>query len=102
MARPSWWDYKDGALDQKGEENKATHSKRASLNSFTDGLLQKLENLGATVELADVGKQTLPDGKEIPLPEVILASLGNVSWWFFLLIFSIISLNSGSINRIPR
>lgn len=49
------------------------------MNSLTDGLLQKLENLGATVELADVGKQTLPDGKEIPLPEVILASLGNVS-----------------------
>lgn len=40
---------------------------------------RRLEKLGATVELADVGEQTLPDGKKIPLPNVILGQLGNVS-----------------------
>lgn len=39
----------------------------------------RLKALGATVELADVGTQTLPDGKKLPLPKVILAQLGNVS-----------------------
>ncbi|EZA56255.1 hypothetical protein DMN91_009981 [Ooceraea biroi] len=37
----------------------------------------KLKNLGATTELADVGKQTLPDGSQIPLPPVLLGSLGS-------------------------
>lgn len=40
---------------------------------------QKLEALGATVELADVGEQTLPDGTKLALPKVILGTLGNVS-----------------------
>lgn len=37
----------------------------------------KLKNLGATTELVDVGKQTLPDGSEIPLPPVLLGDLGS-------------------------
>lgn len=37
----------------------------------------KLKNLGATTELADVGKQALPDGSEIPLPPVLLGNLGS-------------------------
>lgn len=38
----------------------------------------KLKNLGATTELADIGKQTISDwGKEIPLPPVLLGSLGS-------------------------
>ncbi|XP_076758935.1 cytosolic non-specific dipeptidase 2 [Xylocopa sonorina] len=36
----------------------------------------KLKNLGVTTELADVGKQTLSDGKQIPLPPVLLGTLG--------------------------
>ncbi|CAL7935327.1 unnamed protein product [Xylocopa violacea] len=36
----------------------------------------RLKNLGVTTELADVGKQTLPDGKQIPLPPVLLGTLG--------------------------
>ncbi|XP_055688198.1 cytosolic non-specific dipeptidase [Lutzomyia longipalpis] len=52
--------------DHRGEITKMVHWTK-----------KKLEDLGATVELADVGKQTLPDGSQIPLPEVILASLGN-------------------------
>lgn len=37
----------------------------------------RLKNLGATTELADVGKQTLPDGNVIPLPPVLLGTLGS-------------------------
>lgn len=36
-----------------------------------------IKKLGGSVELADVGKQPLPDGTEIPLPPVILGQLGN-------------------------
>lgn len=39
----------------------------------------RLKALGATVELADVGKQTFPDGRVLDLPKVILGTLGNVS-----------------------
>lgn len=39
----------------------------------------KLKNLGVTTELADVGKQTLPDGSVIPLPPVLLGTLGSDS-----------------------
>lgn len=39
----------------------------------------KLEGLGAKCELRDVGSQTLPDGRVIPLPNVIFGELGNVS-----------------------
>ena len=38
---------------------------------------QMLEDLGTTTELVDVGKQTLPDGQEIPLPPVLLGQLGT-------------------------
>ncbi|CAD6998675.1 unnamed protein product [Ceratitis capitata] len=37
----------------------------------------KLIGLGADVELADIGSQRLPNGKEIPLPNVILGTLGK-------------------------
>ena len=30
-----------------------------------------------TLELVDIGEQELPDGETIPLPNVILGSLGN-------------------------
>lgn len=40
---------------------------------------EKLKALGASIELADVGTQTLPDGRVLPLPKVILAKLGKVS-----------------------
>lgn len=40
---------------------------------------EKLKKLGASVELAELGNQTLPGGRVIPLPEVVLGTLGNVS-----------------------
>lgn len=55
--------------ESRGEITKMVHWTKA-----------KLEKLGAECELVDVGKQTLPDGRVIPLPEVILGKLGNVSW----------------------
>lgn len=40
---------------------------------FADLLLKE----GVDVEMADPGNQTFPDGREIPLPPVILGSIGN-------------------------
>ncbi|XP_012144033.1 cytosolic non-specific dipeptidase 2 [Megachile rotundata] len=37
----------------------------------------RLKNLGATTELADAGMQTLPDGTQIPLPPILLGTLGS-------------------------
>ncbi|XP_015181069.1 PREDICTED: cytosolic non-specific dipeptidase [Polistes dominula] len=37
----------------------------------------KLKELGATTELANVGTQKLPDDSEIPLPPVLLGTLGS-------------------------
>lgn len=37
----------------------------------------RLKDLGVTTELADIGKQTLLDGSEIPLPPVLLGTLGS-------------------------
>lgn len=38
----------------------------------------KLKALGAEIELADIGQQTLVNGNRIPLPNVILGDLGKV------------------------
>lgn len=37
----------------------------------------KLKSLEATTELVDIGKQPLPNGSEIPLPPVLLGTLGS-------------------------
>ncbi|XP_054275860.1 cytosolic non-specific dipeptidase [Macrosteles quadrilineatus] len=37
----------------------------------------RLKSLGASVELCDVGDQIMHDGQKVPLPPVILGSLGN-------------------------
>ncbi|XP_008480618.1 cytosolic non-specific dipeptidase [Diaphorina citri] len=37
----------------------------------------KLKQLGATVEICDIGNQTLPNGESIKYPPVILGNLGN-------------------------
>lgn len=52
---------------------------RADIDVMVEWTAKRLEALGATYELADIGKQTLPGGKVIPLPKVLLAQLGNVS-----------------------
>ncbi|XP_054013324.1 cytosolic non-specific dipeptidase [Hylaeus anthracinus] len=39
----------------------------------------RLKDLGATTELVELGKQTLPDKSEIPLPPALLGTLGSDS-----------------------
>ncbi len=36
----------------------------------------KLTELGANVDLVDIGLQTLPDGSQIPLPPLVFGNLG--------------------------
>lgn len=44
-----------------------------------DWTQKKLEEIGTTVEQIDIGSQTLPDGRKLKLPNVIMGVLGNVS-----------------------
>ena len=48
----------------------------AAAHSFSF-IAQEIEKLGGTCELAPLGDQTLPDGKKLPLPPILLGSLGN-------------------------
>ncbi|XP_015923394.1 cytosolic non-specific dipeptidase [Parasteatoda tepidariorum] len=50
---------------------------RPEINKMLQWAAKKLEEEGATVTLVDIGKQTLPDGKIIPLPPILLGTLGN-------------------------
>lgn len=52
---------------------------RSDITTMVNWTAEKLKALGASIELADVGTQTLPDGKVLPLPKVILGKLGKVS-----------------------
>lgn len=52
---------------------------RTDITTMVDWTVDKLKALGTTVELADVGVQTMPDGSQLSLPKVILGILGNVS-----------------------
>lgn len=38
---------------------------------------QGFEKLGAKTELADIGEQVLPDGSKLPLPPILMGTLGN-------------------------
>lgn len=55
---------------------------RPDVQRMVDWTVAKLKALGTQVELADLGTQTLPDGRTIPLPKAILGSLGNVGIHF--------------------
>lgn len=50
---------------------------RPDVQKMIDWTAAKLTALGAQVELAELGSQTLPDGTTLPLPKAILANLGN-------------------------
>lgn len=50
---------------------------RPEIFRMVNWVADRLKALGATVELADVGKQTFPDGRVLDLPNVILGTLGN-------------------------
>ncbi|XP_036371539.1 cytosolic non-specific dipeptidase-like [Megalops cyprinoides] len=51
--------------------------KRGEVKRMMEVAAKDLEKLGATVELADIGKQKLPSGKEILLPPIVLGQLGS-------------------------
>lgn len=52
---------------------------RPDCQRMMDWAQKKLEAIGVTVEQVDVGSQTLPDGRTLKLPNVIMGVLGNVS-----------------------
>lgn len=52
---------------------------RSDIGTAVDWVADKLRKLGAEVELVDIGTQTLRGGNAIPLPNVILGTLGAVS-----------------------
>ncbi|XP_063042231.1 cytosolic non-specific dipeptidase-like [Engraulis encrasicolus] len=51
--------------------------KRGEIKKQMEMAAKDLEKLGGTVELVDIGTQKLADGKEIPLPPIILGNLGS-------------------------
>ena len=51
--------------------------KRGEIKKMVEWVAEWLKRLGASVELRDVGTQTLPDGTVLPLPPVLLGQLGN-------------------------
>lgn len=53
---------------------------RPECQKMMDWAQKKLEAIGVIVEQVDVGSQTLPDGRTLKLPNVIMGVLGNVSY----------------------
>nr|XP_040044375.1 cytosolic non-specific dipeptidase-like [Gasterosteus aculeatus aculeatus] len=51
--------------------------KRGEIKRMMEMAAKDIEKLGGTVEMVDIGKQTLPSGEEIPLPPIILGHLGS-------------------------
>ncbi|KAF1380931.1 hypothetical protein PFLUV_G00169190 [Perca fluviatilis] len=51
--------------------------KRGEIKKMMEMAAKDIEKLGGTVEMVDIGKQKLPCGEEIPLPPIILGSLGS-------------------------
>jgi len=51
--------------------------KRNEIQRMVEWTADKLRSLGTDIELVDIGKQHLPNGKLIPLPNVIFGTLGN-------------------------
>ncbi|XP_055908137.1 cytosolic non-specific dipeptidase [Eupeodes corollae] len=50
---------------------------RSEIQKMVEWTAEKLKALGTDIKLVDVGKQTLQNGSEIPLPNVILGTLGK-------------------------
>uniref|UniRef100_A0A8D2ZUV3 Cytosolic non-specific dipeptidase n=1 Tax=Scophthalmus maximus TaxID=52904 RepID=A0A8D2ZUV3_SCOMX len=51
--------------------------KRGEIKKQMEMAAKDIEKLGGTVEMVDIGMQTLPSGEEIPLPPIILGRLGS-------------------------
>lgn len=57
----------------------ASPAKRDETLRMVKWTAEKLEKMGASLNLLDIGNQTLPDGNQIKLPPVIMGSIGNDS-----------------------
>ena len=53
--------------------------KRGEVDRMVKWSEDKLKALGAETQLVDIGEEDLPNGTKIPLPKVLLATLGTVS-----------------------
>ncbi|XP_038627175.1 cytosolic non-specific dipeptidase-like [Tachyglossus aculeatus] len=51
--------------------------KRGEIKRMMEVAAADIKRLGGTTELVDIGKQTLPDGSQIPLPPIVLGKLGS-------------------------
>ncbi|XP_047935183.2 cytosolic non-specific dipeptidase [Anser cygnoides] len=51
--------------------------KRGEIKRMMEVAAKDIERLGGTTQLMDIGKQKLPDGSEIPLPPIVLGTLGS-------------------------
>ncbi|NXU60427.1 CNDP2 dipeptidase, partial [Horornis vulcanius] len=51
--------------------------KRGEIKRMMEVAAKEIERLGGTTKLMDIGKQKLPDGSEIPLPPIVLGTLGT-------------------------
>lgn len=72
--------------------------KRNEVIKMVEWTGDRLKNLGVSVELKDVGAQTLFDGKKIPLPPVLFGTLGNSSSKKTLLIYGHLDVQPASIE----
>jgi hypothetical protein len=53
---------------------------RTQCQHMIDWAQKKMEGLGIKCEQVDIGMQTLPDGSQLKLPNVVLGTLGSVSF----------------------
>ncbi|XP_069776327.1 cytosolic non-specific dipeptidase-like isoform X2 [Narcine bancroftii] len=59
------------------ESVSALPEKRKETIQMVEFVGEEIRKLGGCVELVDNGQQTMPDGTKIPLPPILLATLGN-------------------------
>ncbi|XP_061178072.1 cytosolic non-specific dipeptidase-like [Saccostrea echinata] len=50
---------------------------RPDITTMVEWVKAGFEKIGATTELAEIGEQTLPDGSKLPLPPILLGTLGK-------------------------
>ncbi|KTF74685.1 hypothetical protein cypCar_00041399 [Cyprinus carpio] len=59
------------------ESDSSDVTKRSDLHRMMDMTAEKLRLIGGSVEMVDVGTQTLPNGSSIALPKVVTARFGE-------------------------
>ena len=57
--------------------------KRGEIDRMVKWTEDKLKALGAETQLADIGEEDLANGGKIPLPKVLLGTLGTVSQFVY-------------------